>query len=67
MAIGRVEALIYLGLQDQDWGPAYMDDYDHATFAAYWRGEKPCPTEQEILDAIAALEAAAGEDAEGGP
>lgn len=57
MANGRQEALVYLGLADQDWGPAYSDEFDYATFAQYWRGPKTCPTEQEIIDAIVALDA----------
>ena len=62
MSHTRQDALVYLGLQLEDWGPAYMDlsegGYDYATFAAYWRGSVPCPSEQAILDAIAALDAA---------
>jgi hypothetical protein len=56
MACGRPDALEYLGLSDQDWGPAYADEWPYETFAEYWRGPKPCPTEQEIADAITALQ-----------
>ncbi len=55
MPIGRQEALVYLGLQYEDWGNTYMDDYPHWLFAQNWRGSVPCPSEQEILDAIRAL------------
>lgn len=58
MAHSRQDALVYLGLADQDWGPAYDDVWPYTTFAQYWRGPKPCPTEQEIIDALAILDAA---------
>lgn len=46
--MSRVDALIYLGLSGQDFGPCYTDEWTHAQFAAMWRGTVPCPTEEEI-------------------
>jgi hypothetical protein len=55
--MGRVEALIQLGLSGQDFGPCYQDEWTHAEFSAKWRGTAPCPSEVEIEAAKAQLPA----------
>ena len=48
----RPEALKYLGLSSQDWGPCYADTFSHSEFSAKWRGSVACPTELQIKGAI---------------
>ena len=48
----RPEALKYLGLSSQDWGPCYSDNFSHSEFSAKWRGAVSCPTEIQISSAI---------------
>lgn len=47
----RPEALSWLGLGGQDWGPCYTDEWTHAEFEAAWRGAVPCPTEAALIEA----------------
>jgi hypothetical protein len=48
----RPEALKYLGLLSQDWGPCYADNFSHAEFSSKWRGLVACPTAEQIAAAI---------------
>ena len=48
----RPEALKYLGLSSQDWGPCYTDNFSHSEFSSKWRGAVACPTELQISSAI---------------
>ena len=51
----RAQALVLLGLSDQDFGPCYTDNFTHKEFSAEWRGIKKCPSEQEIIAAGASF------------
>lgn len=44
----KADALVLLGLSNQDWGPCYGDDFTHAEFSEKWRGSVACPSETEI-------------------
>ncbi len=48
----RSDALAYLGLSNQDWGPCYADSFSYADFSAKWRGSVSCPTEAQIIAAL---------------
>jgi len=58
----RTEALGYLGLNGQDFGPCYTDDFTHEQFSAAWRGPAPCPSEAEILEAYASYSTSSDEE-----